>query len=129
MMKKSKKKILNLLFLCYNKLVMKGVFSMEEKLTREEVLHVADLARISLTEEEIKKYQVELKKLLDDVEKINEVKGYDDDRLIACWENNTELRKDVPGSMLDPKEVVNNAPRHSGNYIEVPVVISEGEGA
>ena len=102
---------------------------MEEKLTREEVLHVADLARISLTEEEIKKYQVELKKLLDDVEKINEVKGYDDDRLIACWENNTELRKDVPGSMLDPKEVVNNAPRHSGNYIEVPVVISEGEGA
>ena len=102
---------------------------MEEKLTREEVLHVADLARISLTEEEIKKYQVELKKLLDDVEKINEVKGYDDDRLIACWENNAELRKDVPGSMLDPKEVVNNAPRHSGNYIEVPVVISEGEGA
>ena len=102
---------------------------MEEKLSRDEVLHVADLARISLTEEEISKYQKELKKLLDDVEKINEVKGYDDDTLIACWENNTELRKDIPGDMLDPKEVVNNAPRHSGNYIEVPVVISEGEGA
>lgn len=102
---------------------------MEEALTKEEVLHVADLARISLTEEEIKKYQVELKKLLDDVEKINNVKGYDDDILIACWEEKTELRKDVSGDMLDPKEVVNNAPRHSGNYIEVPVVISEGEGA
>lgn len=102
---------------------------MEEMLTKEEVLHVADLARISLTEEEISKYQVQLKKLLDDVEKINEVKGYDDDTLIACWENNAELREDVPGDMLDPKEVVNNAPRHSGNYIEVPVVISEGEGA
>ena len=102
---------------------------MEEILTKEEVLHVADLARISLTEEEISKYQKELKKLLDDVEKINEVKGYDDDTLIACWENNAELRKDESGEMLDPKEVVNNAPRHSGNYIEVPVVISEGEGA
>ena len=67
--------------------------------------------------------------MLNDVEKINEVKGYDDDILIACWENNTELRKDEAGEMLDPKEVVNNAPRHSGNYIEVPVVISEGEGA
>ena len=76
-----------------------------------------------------KKYQVDLKKLLDDVEKINDVKGYDEDTLIACWENNAELRKDVPGDMLDPKDVVNNAPRHSGNYIEVPVVISEGEGA
>lgn len=102
---------------------------MEDKLTREEVLHVADLARISLREEEISKYQVELKKLLNDVEKINEVKGYDDDILIACWNNNAELRKDEEGTMLDPKEVVNNAPRHSGNYIEVPVVIGEGEGA
>ena len=102
---------------------------MEDKLTKEEVLHVADLARISLTEEEISKYQVELKKLLNDVEKINEVKGYDDDILIACWDNNTELREDAEGVMLDPKEVVNNAPRHSGNYIEVPVVIGEGEGA
>lgn len=98
---------------------------MEEKLTREEVLHVAKLARISLSEEEIEKYQVQLKKLLKDVEKVNEVEGYDDDILIACWENNTELRKDEKGEMLNPKEVVENAPRHSGNYIEVPVVIKE----
>ena len=102
---------------------------MEEKLSREELLHVANLARIELTEEEIEKFQVQLKQLLDDVEKINEVKGYDDDILIACWENNAELRKDVPGEMLDPKEVLENAPRKSGNYIAVPVVISGGEGA
>ena len=102
---------------------------MEEKLSREEVLHVANLARIKLTEEEIEKYRVELKKLLTDVEKINEVKGYDDDILIACWDNNTELRKDEEGTMLNPKEVVENAPRHAGNYIEVPVVIGESEGA
>ena len=37
---------------------------MKDKLTKEEVMHVADLARIALTEEEIKKFQVELKKLL-----------------------------------------------------------------
>ena len=102
---------------------------MKEKLSREEVLHVADLARISLTEEEIEKYQVELKKLLDDVEKINDVEGYDDDVLIACWEENSNLREDTPGEMLNPKEVIQQAPRHSGNYIEVPVVISDGEGA
>ena len=102
---------------------------MEEKLTREEVLHVANLARIKLSEEEIEKYQVELKKLLNDVEKINEVEGYDDDILIACWDRNTELRKDTEGEMLDPKQVVENAPHHTGNYIEVPVVIGESEGA
>lgn len=102
---------------------------MEEKLSREELLHVANLARIELTEEEIEKFQVQLKQLLDDVEKINAVEGYDDNILIACWDNNAELRKDVPGEMLDPKEVLENAPRKSGNYIAVPVVISVGEGA
>ncbi len=102
---------------------------MEDKLSREEVLHVAQLARISLTEEEIEKYRVQLKKLLKDVEKINDVKGYDDDILIACWDRNAELRKDQEGVMLDPKQVVGNAPRHAGNYIEVPVVIGESEGA
>ena len=102
---------------------------MEEKLTREQLLHVANLARIKLTEEEIEKYQVQLKKLLNDVEKINEVDGYDDDIIIACWDQNTELRKDEEGEMLDPKQVLENAPKHAGNYIEVPVVIGESEGA
>ena len=77
-----------------------------EKLTREEVLHVAELARIKLSEEEIEKYQVELKKLLNDVEKINEVKGYDDEILISCWEENTKLRKNEKVEMLNPKEVL-----------------------
>jgi len=102
---------------------------MEEKLSREEVLHVAGLAKIKLTDEEVEKFQVQLKKLLKDVEKINDVVGFDDEILIAPWESDTVLRKDEPGSMLDPKEVVENAPRHSGNYISVPVVIAESEGA
>lgn len=102
---------------------------MSDVLTKKEVLHVAELARIKLTEKEIEKYQKELKELLSDVEKINDVDNYDDDILIACWEDNTKLREDKPGEMLSPKEVLKNVPRHSGNYIEVPVVISDGEGA
>ena len=102
---------------------------MTDRLSKEEVLHVADLARIKLTDKEVEKYQVELKKLLDDVEKINEVEGYDDDILIAPWSENTKLRKDEQEDMLNPKEVLENAPRHSGNYISVPVAISGGEGA
>ena len=98
---------------------------MGDKLSKEEVLHVAKLARIKVTEEEIEKYQVDLKTLLNEVEKINEVEGYDEEILIANWHDNTILRKDEAGEMLNPKEVLKNAPKHSGNYIEVPVVISE----
>ena len=93
---------------------------MNNKLTKEEVLHVAHLARIKVDDDEIEKYQVELKQLLDDVDKIKEVEGYDEERM---------TREDEPGEMLNPKEVLKNAPRHSGNYIEVPIVISESEGA
>lgn len=98
---------------------------MNDRLSREEVLHVAKLGRIKVTEEEIEKYQVELKTLLDEVEKINEVTGYDEEILIANWRENTKLRKDEPGEMLNPKEVLKNVPKHSGNYVEVPVVIGE----
>ena len=102
---------------------------MKDKLTKEEVLHVAHLARIKVDDNKKKKYQVELKQLLDDVDKIKEVEGYDEERMIAPWSKDTILREDEPGEMLNPKEVLKNAPKHSGNYIEVPIVISESEGA
>ena len=79
---------------------------MEEKLTKEEVLHVARLAKIKLNEEEIGKYQIELKKLLNEVEKINYVDGYDDNIMIAPWSNNTILRKDEEGSMVDKEDML-----------------------
>lgn len=96
-----------------------------DKLSREEVMHVAKLAKIKISEEELERYEVELKKLLDEVDKIEDVKGYDEEMLIAPWDHDADLRKDEVGKMLVPKEVVGVAPRHSGNYIEVPVVINE----
>ena len=96
-----------------------------EKLSKEEVLHVAELARIAISESEIEKYQVQLKQIMDSVDKIKEVEVDDDQMLIANWSALTKLREDKPGEMLNPKEVIGNAPRHSGNYIEVPVVIGE----
>ncbi len=98
---------------------------MGDRLSKEEVLHVAELARIKISEEELEKYQIQLKQILDNVDKIKEVEGYDDEMLIAAWKIDTILREDTPGEMLNPKQVIENAPRHSGNYIEVPVVIGE----
>jgi aspartyl-tRNA(Asn)/glutamyl-tRNA(Gln) amidotransferase subunit C len=98
---------------------------MNDKLTREEVLHVARLARIELTEEEIEKYQVQLKTLLNEVDKIKSVELKSDDKLIAPVEHTTELREDVAGEMLDPEEIMKNVPVSNGNFVEVPVMINE----
>ena len=98
---------------------------MDDKLSREEVLHVAELARIAISESELEKYQIQLKQIIDSVDKIKEVEVDDDKMLIANWSKETTLREDESGERLSPKDVINNAPRHSGNYIEVPVVIGE----
>ncbi len=96
-----------------------------DKLSREEVLHVANLARIGISDSEIEKYQVELKKLLDEVDKIKDVKNYDEDLLIAPHDHNTVLRDDEVGKMLDQSEIMKNVPRHNGNFVEVPVMLNE----
>jgi len=98
---------------------------MQEKLSKEEVLHVAELAKIRINEKDLEKYQVELKKLLKDVEKIHDIKGYDDEFLITPTEEVCLMRPDEEEEMLNPKDVLKNVPRHNGNYIEVPVVINE----
>lgn len=98
---------------------------MDDRLSKEEVLHVAELARIAISESELEKYQIQLKQIMDSVDKIKEVEVNDEKMLIANWSEKTKLREDTSGEMLNPKEVIGNAPRHSGNYIEVPVVIGE----
>ena len=65
---------------------------MKDKLTKEEVLHVLDLARLDATDEEIEKYQVELYKMLVEIDKIKELNDFDEDLLIAPWSNNATFR-------------------------------------
>ncbi len=113
--------------ICYN---MVELFYIQEefmidKLTREEVLHVARLARININEEEIEKYQCQLKKLLDDVDKIKDVALTSEERLITPIEEECVCREDVAGKMLEPEDFIKNVPASNGNFVEVPVMINE----
>ena len=96
-----------------------------EKLSKEEVLHVAYLARIELNEKEIEKFRVDLKKLIDDIDKIKEVKDYDDEMLITPIDYNSREREDNEGEMLSYQEALKNVPHTRGNFVEVPVMLNE----
>ena len=98
---------------------------MNEKLTRVEVEHVAHLARIALSEEEIEKYQVDLKKLMNEIDKIKLVEGYDKNMMFSPVCDSAFLRSDEKGEMLTSKEALANVPKKNGNFIEVPVMINE----
>ena len=96
-----------------------------DKLSVEEVKHVAYLARLELTDEEIEKFRVQLKSLLNEIDKIRDIKDYDEDMMFSPVNHETVLRKDEPGEMLDYKTALKNAPRTNGNFVEVPVMLNE----
>lgn len=96
-----------------------------DKLSKEEVLHVSHLARIHLTDEEIEKFRVQLKVLMNDIDKIKDVKDYDDEMMYTPIDTKARLREDIVGEMLDATTAVSNAPKKNGSFIEVPVMINE----
>lgn len=96
-----------------------------DRLTKEEVEHVAYLARVKLTDEEIEKNRYQLKKLIDDIDKIKDIKGFDDEILISPVDHKAELRNDEVGEMLNYKEAMKNVPNSNGNFVEVPVMLNE----
>ena len=69
-----------------------------DKLTKEEVDHIAHLARIGMSDSERETFQVELKKLLDEVKKIVDIKGYDDEFSKACL--NFEATGNLPANII-----------------------------
>lgn len=96
-----------------------------DRLTKEEVEHVAYLARVKLTDEEIEKNRYQLKKLIDDIDKIKDIKGFDDEILISPVDHKAELRNDEVGEMLSYKDAMKNVPNSNGNFVEVPVMLNE----
>lgn len=92
------------------------------ELTEDEVLHVAHLARISVSEEDIRKYKVQLKQILNEVERINEV-DVDGDILISPTDNQNNYRDDI--GIDEDVDVLKNAPKKSGNYIEIKRFVND----
>lgn len=96
-----------------------------EKLTKEEVLHVANLAKLELQEDEIEKYSIKLKEILNKIDEIKKIDVETDEILIAPYTNDCKTNEDEVGCMLTKEEVLKNAPHTYDPYIEVRGVFDE----
>ena len=94
-----------------------------DKLTKEEVLHVAHLARIEITEEEIEKYAHDLKVLFDEIDKIKELDDFDEEKMFSPCENTFDLQSNT--TEVDKDNLLLNVPKKKGNFVEVPVMVNE----
>ena len=87
---------------------------------REQLLHVADLARLQLREEEIERLEGQLNDILEAVSKVSELDLSDMPptshplQVVNVWED------DEPRPCLPAEEALANAPEREGDYFKVP---------
>jgi len=89
-------------------------------ITREDVLHVAALAQLELSETEIARLTVELNDILAAVGKVSELDLSDVPPTSHPLAVVNVFRPDEPGPSLPLEDVFANAPERDGDYFRVP---------
>lgn len=97
------------------------------KISREEVLRVAELAHLELTESEIEKFRVQLDGILTYIDKLREldVSGVEPmARVLDATASSEEtLRDDVIRRCDIAEDILKQAPQAKAPYFRVPKVI------
>jgi aspartyl-tRNA(Asn)/glutamyl-tRNA(Gln) amidotransferase subunit C len=95
-------------------------------ISREDVEHVAALARLGLTDDEIDLMQGQLNRILEAVGQLQSVdtSSVGPTAQVIALEN--VMRDDVARPPIDREAVLANAPLREGPMLRVPVVLEEG---
>lgn len=93
------------------------------KISKKEVEHVAHLARLTLTDEELVKMTGQLDNILSYVDKLKEL----DTRQVVptshVFSVSNAFREDVEKESLSQAEAVRNGPQQDGEMFQVPKII------
>ena len=92
-------------------------------LTLEEVEHIADLARLSLTEEEKARFREQLSAILDYVARLQRLDTAQIPPTSSILPPRSVLRPDQSRPGLTLEELLQNAPDAEGNQFRVPPVL------
>ena len=89
-------------------------------ISRDQVLHVARLARLDLSDEEVERLTAELGAILDAVSKVSELDLADVPPTSHPLALVNALAEDVPRDSLPLEAVFANAPAREGDLFRVP---------
>jgi aspartyl-tRNA(Asn)/glutamyl-tRNA(Gln) amidotransferase subunit C len=89
-------------------------------ISREEVLHVARLARLELTDDEVARFQEQLSAILEAVSTVSELDLSDVPPTAHPLEIQNAWAEDEPRPSLTHDEGFANAPDRDGDYLRVP---------
>lgn len=92
---------------------------------RDEVLKVASLARLSLSDQEITEFGRQLTQILSYVETLNEVDVEGTEPMPHAVDVRNVFRDDVRSRSLERDAALSNAPESDGRFFLVPQILDQ----
>ncbi|HXG30457.1 MAG TPA: Asp-tRNA(Asn)/Glu-tRNA(Gln) amidotransferase subunit GatC [Thermodesulfobacteriota bacterium] len=95
------------------------------KISKETVLHVAELARLEFKEEELERFTEQLGNILEHIEELNGLDTSGVEPTFHVLGISTPLREDTVKPWLSSDEALENAPHREGGFFAVPKFIED----
>ncbi|MBA7648789.1 Glutamyl-tRNA(Gln) amidotransferase subunit C [subsurface metagenome] len=93
------------------------------KLTGQDVLHIARLARLGLTETELERFREQLSNILENFEILQQVDTSNIQPTAQSIALQNIVRDDEVAASLPPSQILANAPKKDGNFFRVRAVL------
>jgi len=93
------------------------------KVSRHDIEHIAELARIDLDEDEKELFGSQLSSILDYMEKLNELDTSDIEPTSHVLSLQNVMRDDTVRESIPREDALMNAPSHTEKFYRVPKII------
>ena len=94
-------------------------------ISKEQVKHVAELARLEISEEEADMLTDQLSEIITAAELLNELDTTDVEPITHASDLKNVLRKDEPKVWITKEEALKNAPDQKDGHFRVPSILTD----
>ena len=94
------------------------------EISKEEILHIADLAQLTLEENEVEKYKADLEEILNFANTVKNAQVEDLDVTIGANEAKNVFRKDEVKVFDNIDGLLQNAPEQDRHMFKIPKVLN-----
>lgn len=95
------------------------------KLSREEVLHIAALAKVGVTEADVEKFREQLSNILENFEALQKVDTTDVPPTAQSIALENVIMDDEVRPSMPVEDVLANAPQRDGDFIKIKIVLED----
>lgn len=93
-------------------------------ITRDEIIHIAKLAMLNLSENELDRYTRDMQEILGYAEMINNLDTDNINETIGATEQKNVFRKDEVKEFVTREQLLQNAPSQDDGMFRIPKVIN-----